>query len=102
MLISEMPSVACLDFRPLERNTLKGFAKIKIGPWCLVLDGIAIHEKNGRRWAQLPDRPQLPQDGQVLRDDTGKINYAKVMEFTDRGVADRFSAAVVEAVERKR
>ena len=83
-LSSERLVVICLDWRECNRNTLKGFAKIKIPAWGLILDGIAVHEKEDRSWAQLPARPQLDKEGTVLREDDGKIKYAKIMEFDDK------------------
>jgi hypothetical protein len=94
------PGVICLEFRPVERNTLLGFAKIKVCAWHLIMDGVAIHERDGRSWAQLPARPQIDKDtGMVVRDGA-KIQYAKVLEFDDRDVANRFSDAVVAAVKK--
>jgi hypothetical protein len=93
--------VIVLDWRPCERNTLRGFAKIKIPAWGLTLDGVALHEKEDRKWAQLPARPQIDKDGNVMREDSGKIKYAAIMEFTDKRKAWNFSDEVVAAVARK-
>src|SRR5262245_36266553 len=83
--------IICLDWRPCNRNTLRGFAKVKIPAWGLILDGLAVHEKEGRQWAQLPARPQVDKDGNVLREDDGKIRYAKIMEFADKEAGWKFS-----------
>jgi hypothetical protein len=93
--------VICLDWRPCERGTLRGFAKIKVASWALVIDGVALHQKEDRQWAQLPARPQIDKDGTVLREDNGKVKYAKIMEIDDKRVAWDFSDAVVAAVARK-
>jgi hypothetical protein len=93
--------IICLDWRPCNRNTLRGFARIKIPAWGLILDGLAVHEKEGRQWAQLPARPQLDKDGNVLREDDGKVRYAKIMEFDNKARAYSFSDEVVAAVARK-
>ena len=45
---------------------------IKIAELRLVIKDIAVHEKNGRRWVQLPARPQI-KDGRAVTDDSGKI-----------------------------
>jgi len=84
-----------------ERNTLKGFARVKISTWGVILEGVAIHSKDGRSWAQLPARPQLDKDGGVIREDDGKVRYAKIMVFDDKRKAWDFSDAVVEAVKIK-
>jgi hypothetical protein len=67
----------------------------------LILDGVAVHEKEGRDWAQLPARPQINKDGDVIREDDGKIRYAKIMEFDDKRKSWDFSDEVVAAVKRK-
>jgi hypothetical protein len=49
-------TVTCESFRPLVRNTLRGFAEITIAELRLKVHDIAIHEKGEARWAQLPSR----------------------------------------------
>jgi hypothetical protein len=64
-----------------------------------MIKDIAIHEKNGSRWAAPPARPQISKDGAVIRDDTtGKIAYAPIIEFGSRNSRDEFSKAVIAAV----
>src|SRR5262245_21320454 len=92
--------IECLDCRACERNTLQGFAKIHIPTWKLTIDGVSIHKKNGRTWASLPSRPQIGADKKQIIDATGKAAYSPFLTFDSREDADRFSAAVVEAVTR--
>jgi hypothetical protein len=94
-------TVICIEWRPCERNTLRGFAKIKIPAWSLVIDGVAIHKRDDRQWAQLPSRPQIDKDGTLMREDDGKVKYAKIMEIDDKAKAWAFSDEVVAAVARK-
>ena len=91
--------VECLTWKSFERNTLRGFATIRICPLQLTIEGVAIHEKNGRRWAQLPARPQIDTDRNLIREPNGKVRYTKILSFDDRRVADAFSAVAVKAVE---
>jgi hypothetical protein len=85
-------------FRPLKRNTLCGFATITITELKLTIRDVAVHEKNGKRWAQLPAKPQI-KEGMLIKDTTtNKILYATILEFDCRAVADAFSAAVFGAV----
>jgi hypothetical protein len=56
-------SVAITDFRPLHKNTLRGFATIRIPELRLEIRDVAVHEKGSSRWAQLPARPQLDRNG---------------------------------------
>jgi hypothetical protein len=95
-----MTEIVCLDWRPLERNTLRGFARVKVPTWKLVVNDVAVHERDGKRWAQLPSRPMLDSNRQLILDENGRPKYSRVLEFTERKVADRFSAAVVAAIDR--
>jgi hypothetical protein len=90
-------TIRCTGFRPLHRNTLQGFAAVTIAELKLEVHDIAIHEKNGKRWAQLPAKPQV-RDGALIKDDSGKVQYTPVMQFASRTVSDAFSARVIEAV----
>jgi hypothetical protein len=89
-------TIVCDDWRALRRNTLQGFAAITIQELRLSIKDIAIHEKNHRRWAQLPARPQI-KDGKAVTDADGKVQYFPVMAFEGRAIADAFSNAVIAA-----
>jgi hypothetical protein len=89
--------VYCSVWRPLRRNTLRGFATVTIPEICLEITDIALHVKGERRWAQLPSKPMI-RDGVVLEDDSGKPKYLPILRFTTRQVSDAFSAAVIRAV----
>ena len=73
--------VVCTAWKPLERNTLRGFADLWLREARLHIKGCAIHEKNGKRWVQLPARPQLDQNRALARDEGGKFQYARVQAF---------------------
>jgi hypothetical protein len=90
-------SLTCSDWRPLHRNTLRGFAQIEIKELRLKIHDVAVHEKDGRRWAQLPAKPQI-RDGTLVTGDDGRVQYYPVMSFDTREVADAFSRAVIAAV----
>jgi hypothetical protein len=90
-------TIVCDDWRSLRRNTLLGFATIKIQELHLLIRDVAIHEKDGRRWAQPPARPQI-KDGALVTDAAGKLQYFPIMEFDGRGVRDAFSSAVCAAI----
>jgi hypothetical protein len=86
-------TITVRDFKPLHRNTLRGFATIHINEMRLEICDVAIHQKNESNWAQLPAKPMIDRDGVVLRDrETGKIGYATVLEFDNRARARRVLA----------
>jgi hypothetical protein len=71
-----------VDWKPCERNTLRGFATIKIRELRLVVHDVALRERNGTRWAQLPGKPTL-KDGKPITGDDGRIRYVPIFT-TDR------------------
>ena len=93
-------SLSCESWKPLQKNTLQGFATIEIGALALRIHDIAVHRKGNRTWAALPAKPWL-KGGVAITDDAGKIQYSAMFEFTSREVADAFSRAVARAVEEK-
>jgi len=94
-------SISCLAFRAVRRNTLVGFANIRINELHLEIHDVAIHVKNASRWAQPPAKPMIDKDGVAIRDrETGKIAYFTIFEFSDRATRDAFSRAVIDAVMR--
>jgi len=95
----EMP-VALLGWKEMKRNSLRGFAKVRVGK-ALILHDVTVHVANGKRWATPASKPQIGADGVALKDDRGKIKYAPIMEWGDRETADSFSAGVIAAVERE-
>ena len=79
-------------------NTLLGFADVLLPQTHLRIHDVALHEKGGRRWAQLPAKPQINREGVVLRDEAGKPRYARILAFESREAGDAFSRAVIAAV----
>lgn len=97
--MTQMP-VSLLGWKSMKRNSLRGFAKVRVGK-ALVLHDVTVHASGERRWATPSSKPQIDKDGAVLRDDKGKIKYAPVVEWGDRETADSFSEGVIEAIERE-
>jgi hypothetical protein len=93
----EKLSIICTDLRPLCKNTLRGFATIQIAELRMTMSEIAIHAKGDRAWAQPPARPWI-KNGQVVRDDNGRIQYSPIIEFDTGAVRTAFSDAVIRAV----
>jgi hypothetical protein len=90
-------SITCLDWRPLRRNTLVGFARVEITELRLVIHDVGIHAKGDSRWAALPSRPWV-RDGRVVTGEDGKAQYSPILEFTDRATREAFSRRVIEAI----
>lgn len=86
-----------LDFRPLRKNSLRGFAKIEF-PSGLILTDVTILTGERGPWASPPSKPMVGRDGTVMKDDNGRARYVPIVEFTTKAVRDRWSAAVIEAM----
>jgi hypothetical protein len=91
--------LVCVDWRPLARNTLRGFATIEIVEFQLQISDVAVHQRGASTWAALPSRPWI-RDGALVLDDNGKPQYSPIFTFTRNAVRDAFSAAVITAVVR--
>jgi hypothetical protein len=85
------------EFRPMRRNTLLGFARIRM-PSGTIFHDVNVHCSNGQYWASPASKPQIGRDGTQLRGTNGKPLYVPVVTFATKELRDRFSAAVVEAV----
>jgi len=92
--------LALLAWKSTPRGSLRGFATVRLGKSLKITDVIVLCS-NGKRWANMPAKPQIDKDGNVARDDRGKIKYVPIVEWMDKESADRFSEAVIEAVERE-
>lgn len=90
-------TIECEEFKPLVRNTLRGFATITIKEIRLRIKDVAMHVKNGSQWAALPAKPQI-KNGSAVVDASGKAQYTNILEFADRPTSDAFSRAVIDAV----
>ena len=93
----QKPRMKLLEWRSMTRNTLRGFAVLKMPSGMIVRD-VAVHQKSGKSWAALPARPQIGQDDKVVRNHAGKAQYSALLGWCNRDLADRFSAAVVQLI----
>lgn len=89
--------VTILDWRPMKRNSLLGFAKIQLG--ALKISDVTVNTNSGQIWAGLPARPMIDREGAVLRNDAGKTRYVPILEWDSKAAGDRFSESVVAALE---
>jgi hypothetical protein len=97
--MAEKLSVECRAWKDFQSGTLRGFAEIRIAQMRLTIRDVVVHEMNGKRWAQMPAKAQINKDKELIKDRDGKIQYAKILDFDNKDVADAFSAAVLRAVD---
>lgn len=91
-------SLVLLEWKAVPRNSMRGFATVRLGKALKIRD-VIVHCNSGRRWANMPAKPMTDKDGNPIRDDRGKIKYVPLLEWLDKDSADRFSEAVIAAVE---
>ncbi len=92
--------VTLLEWKSMPRNSLRGFAKIRLGKSLIIRD-VSVHCSHGKNWASLPSKPIIDRDGNVKKDQNGKVQYVAILEWENREAADAFSQSVIEAVERQ-
>lgn len=92
--------VHLVDWKPLLKGSLRGFAKVRLGRSLLIND-VPVLCSNGRVWAGMPGKPLIGGDGTGLRDDKGKQRYMPILEWTSRESSDRFSEAVIAAIQKE-
>jgi hypothetical protein len=92
-------TITCRGFKTIERGSLKGFASIHVRELRLTIHDVAVHESQGKRWAQLPSNPQLDMNRQPVIQN-GKLAYTRILEFDSRAIAGAFSTAVIRALDK--
>jgi hypothetical protein len=86
-------------WHPLERPRLRGFFDLT-SPSGITINGLALLERDGRRWIGLPGRPILDPEGRHKVDpETGKRAWCPVVEIKNGEVRRRFTAAALAAVD---
>jgi hypothetical protein len=93
--------IAASDWRPMQRNTLRGFLTLTLQPSGFVLRECSLHENDGKRWVGLPSKPQIDTDGHHRKDAaTGKPLYAPVVEIAGKVAREQFQSAALAAVDK--
>ena len=66
--------VKILDWRPLKKNSLLGFAKVEL-PSGMVISDVTILTGEHGPWASPPSKPMIDRDGVAMKDAAGKLRY---------------------------
>ena len=85
------------EFRALTKNTLRGFARVRL-PSGMNLHDVAIHLRDDKSWVSPAGRPAIGRDGTQMRGADNKPLYNQCVSFADKATADKFSAVVVAAL----
>lgn len=96
--MSEKLSVEIVSYKPMERNSLRGFVTVRIPALRLKIIDCTVNDSNGRRWIGLPGKAQINRDGEVIKKD-GKAQYTPTCLFDSKEVGDAFGAKVLDALD---
>jgi hypothetical protein len=88
-----------LEWRPLLKNTLRGFAKVQF-PSGVIIAEVGIHIAGSRAWASPPSRPWV-KDNAVVLDEAAKPRWQPLIEFATHGVRSSWSSQVLAAVREE-
>jgi hypothetical protein len=100
MTATDYSRLRLLDWKPAQPSQsrlLLGRATTELND--LVINDIAIFERDGRRWSQMPSEPARNRDGQIVKDEHGKIRYRTPLRWSTRELQDRFSRALITKIE---
>jgi len=90
--------IRCIKFTPVEKGALRGFADLALDSGLTVHDCLLM-ESGGRRWVNLPGKPQLDKEQKPIRGADGKIAYSPVVSIPDRTRRDEFNAQGLAAID---
>lgn len=79
------------SFRSYQKNTLQGFATIRLSNIGLEIRDVCLHEKDGKRWIQLPAKPYQKTDG--------KQGWTYILDFYDKARAEQFQKLALQALD---
>jgi hypothetical protein len=95
---ADRPRMRLVGWRPMLRNSLRGFADVELPCGLRILD-CPVLESHGKTWAALPSKPVVTRDGTVSKIND-KIQYAQMLEWRSRELSDTFSARIVALVRQ--
>jgi hypothetical protein len=91
-------SIVISNWKPVQKNSLLGFFSAQM-PSGMIMNEISVHSSNGKLWASPPSKPMVGRDGIALKDENGKVKYSPLIAFSDKSVRDKWSDAVVRALQ---
>jgi hypothetical protein len=84
-------AIEITSFKPFVKNTLQGFATIRLTAIGLEIRDVTLHTKGGKRWIQLPSKAY---------DKDGKTLWTAIVDFYDKTRAEQFQKSALDALDR--
>lgn len=85
---------------PFRSGQTRGFVAIEL-PSGTIFIGLRLMTGKSGPWVAMPAQRQLDREGNPRRDANGKAMSSQIIEFRNRATADKFTAAVLEALRRE-
>lgn len=85
------------DLKRVRTGALVGFCDVHL-PSGMILHRCSIFAKEDKAWASPPAKQVLGRDGSVQKSANGKTRYEQTVSFADRATQERWSNAVIEAI----
>jgi hypothetical protein len=86
-----------LDWRPVPRNSLLGFAQVEF-PSGLIINDVTVLTGERGPWASPPSKPMIGADGVALRGENNKPRYVPIIEFASKDIRNKWSNSIIEAM----
>lgn len=83
--------IECTKFTSFQKNTLLGYADFFIPKMGLEIFGCQLHQKNGRRWVNLPSKE--------FTTPAGEKAYAPIVRFKEKEHQIRFGDEALKAID---
>ena len=97
----DKPKFEVTDFKPIRRDTLRGFATVQFSSGLRLLECPVHVHHSGRAWVALPGRPVIEEGCHKRDPSTGKLAYVPMAQWCDRTTSDRFSELVIALLRER-
>jgi hypothetical protein len=87
----EAMALEIISFKPFVKNTLQGFATVRMSNIGLEIRDVCLHQKDGKRWLQLPSKAYKK---------NGKTAWSYILDFYDKTRGEQFQKSALEALDR--
>ena len=86
-------TIECMRFQSVNKGSLLGYADFYIPKTGQEIYGCQLHQKDGRRWINLPSKEYT--------NDQGERKFSPCVRYRERSHMDAFSEACKKAIEKK-
>lgn len=85
--------IECIKYKKHIRGSLLGFADLKYPSKGFVLQGCTLHQKDGKRWVNLPAKE--------FSDENGEKKFFSIFRFIDTSEFNEFKNQALKAIDKK-